>query len=258
MKIAPPFKTTLAAASFSIIFATASFAQSVADGPAPAPVDVDSSWSGSLSATVSVSTGNSSNTNVGLFGDAAKERGLYTHLLNGGYLYSEADGTTDQSKGYASYQLNRSFADGAFGLNDRFYGFGIVSGVYDEFGAYRDDYFAGAGLGYKAIDTAETKWTLDAAAGARYLGEPGSNIEPAARFASRFRTNVNERVTFSNDTSILWSPEDTLFVNDTALTAQLSDRLSARAGFRIDHHTNAPADSEPTDTLTYAGVTYGF
>jgi putative salt-induced outer membrane protein len=258
MKTAQFLKTAAAAAAIACLSATAALAQSVVDGPRAAPEEIDSSWSGSLSGTISVSTGNSSNTNVGLFGNAAKESGLYTHLLDGGYLFSEADGSTAQSKGFASYQLNRSFADGALGLNDRFYAFGIVSGIYDEFGAFRDDYFAGAGVGYKAIDTAATTWTLDTAAGLRYLGEPGSNIEPALRFASRYSHNVNERVTFSNDTSILFSPEDTLFVNDTALTAQLTETLSARAGFRIDHHTNAPDGTEPTDTLTYAGVTYGF
>ena len=258
MKIAQISKTVFVATAISFYATTGAFAQSVVDGPREVPEDLSSDWSGSLSATLSVSTGNSSNTNIGLFGNAAKESGLYTHLLDGGYLFSEADGSTVQSKGFGSYQLNRSFADGALGLNDRFYGFGIVSGVYDEFGAFRDDYFGGLGLGYRAIHTEETTWTLDTAGGLRYLAEPGSNIEPALRVASRFSTNVNERVTFKNDTSILWSPEDTLFVNDTSLTAQLTESLSARAGFRIDHHTNAPDGSDPTDTLTYAGVTYGF
>lgn len=258
MTLAKIFASNLAAVSLMALTIGSASAQSVADGPKAVPEGISSTWSGSLSGTVSVSTGNSSNTNIGLFANAAKESGLYTHLLDGGYLFSESDGSTAQSKGYASYQLNRSFGDGAFGLNDRFYGFGIVSGIYDEFGAFRDDYFAGLGLGYKAIDTEATVWTLDAAGGIRYLGEPGSNIEPAARIASRYKTNVNERVTFNNDTSILWSPEDTLFVNDTSLTAQLTDTLSARAGFRIDHHTNAPDGTDPTDTLTYAGVTYGF
>lgn len=245
MTISKSLKTALATASCLALLSGTASAE-------------DTAWNGSLSATLSVSTGNSSNSNIGLFGSANKTTGLYTHLLDGGYLYSEADGSTSQSKGYGSYQLNRSFGDGALGLNDRFYGFGIISGIYDEFGAFRDDYYAGVGLGYKAIDTAQTTWTLDASGGLRYLGEPGSNIEPAARIASRFSTNVNERVTFSNDTSILWSPEDTLFVNDLSLTAQLTDTLSARAGFRIDHHTNAPVGTDPTDTLTYAGVTYGF
>lgn len=251
-------KAAVAAIALATFSVTSVSAQSAVGDPQPVPIDINSSWSGSVAATLSVSTGNSSNSNIGLFANASKERGLLTHIISAGYLFSEADGETAQSKGFASYQLNRSFADGLFGLNDRFYGFGIVSGVYDEFGAFRDDYFAGVGLGYKAIDTAETQWSLDGAGGFRYLGEPGSEIEPAARFASRYSTNVNERVTFRNDTSILWSPEDTLFVNDTALTAQLTERLSARAGFRIDHHTNAPDGSDPTDTLTYAGISYGF
>lgn len=256
--LARAFKTPFTAACLAFCSITGAFAQSVVDGPKAAPENLGATWSGSVTGTLSVSTGNSSNSNIGLFADAARESGLYTHLLDGGYLYSEADGTTAQSKGFASYQLNRSFADGFLGLNDRFYGFGIVSGVYDELGAFRDDYFGGLGLGYRAIDTEETQWTLDASGGLRYLAEPGSSTEPAARFASRYSTSINERVTFKNDTSVLWSPEDTLFVNDTALTAQLTERLSARAGFRIDHHTNAPDGTDPTDTLTYAGVTYGF
>lgn len=218
----------------------------------------DKDWNGTLSVSASFATGNSDTRSFVLLGDANKTEGLLTHLVDVGYLFGSSGGDTSTNRIFGSYQLNRSFADGLYGLDDRFYGFAVGSAVIDELGAFREDFYGGAGIGYEVINTLDTQWTTDASIGLRYLGDPETSIEPAARIGSRYSTSVNDNVTFTNETFILWSPADTLFVNDLFITTQLTENFGLNAGIRIDHHTSPPNGAEATDTLTYFGITYGF
>ena len=217
-------------------------------------------WSGSVTAAASISTGNSESADLGVFGRMGTTRGLYTHELDLGYNYARAAGNVTTNKLYGGYQLNRSFADGLLGLNDKFYGFGTLRGVYDKEGAYRHDYFVGAGLGYNIVATPQTQWSVEAGPGVRFYDVPtlGNTGALAIRGASRFRYVVSPTVSFDNDTYLIWSNDDTNLINDSAFKFGLTENLSARLGVRINHHTNPPATYKSTDTTTYAGVTYGF
>lgn len=219
-----------------------------------------STWSGTIYGTAAVSTGNSESTDIGIFARGGKTVGLYTHEVDAGYSYASDGDNTTKNKFYGGYQLNRSFADGKFGLDDRFYAYGTARGIYDQEGAFRHDYFLGAGAGYKVIDTAQTRWRLEAGPGIRFYDRPTLDFDGdvAFRFASRFRHDVSETVGFENDTYAILSSNDTNLINDSAFRVGLSENLSARLGFRINHHTNPPAGFEATDTTTYAGISYAF
>lgn len=218
-------------------------------------------WNGDITATASASTGNSDTTDVGIFGRAGTTRGLLTHEVNGGFAYATGDGETTKNKFYGGYQLNRSFADGAFGLDGSTYGYATVRSVFDQLGAYRHDHFVGVGLGKVIVNNDTARWTLEGGPGVRYLdGNNGgdSEINVAARLASRFNYSLNDNVGFRNDTTVLWAPEDTAIINDAFLRFGLSENLDAKLGLLIEYHTNPPAGLETTDTTTYVGIGYRF
>ena len=80
--------------------------------------------------------------------------------------------------------------------------------------------------------------------------------EFALRGFSDFDYQFNENVAFYNDTEVLWASSDTYIWNESGVTAKLTENISARASFRVDHHTNPPAGSVGTDTTTRFGIVY--
>jgi|GEM_PF-3198854 len=218
------------------------------------------SWGGDITATASASTGNSDTTDIGIFGRAGTTRGLLTHEFSGGYAYATGADETTKNKAYGAYQLNRSFADGLWGLDGRTYGYATVRGVFDQLGSFRHDYFAGVGLGHVIISDDRTRWTLEAGPGFRYVdaNEGDSELNIAFRAASRFNYALNDNVGFRNDTTVLWAPEDTAIINDTFLRFGLSENLDAKLGLLIEYHTNPADGNADTDTTTYAGIGYRF
>jgi len=217
-------------------------------------------WGGDITGTASLTSGNTETADVGIFGRAGVTRGLLTHELSGGYSYATGGDETTKNKAYGAYQLNRSFADGLWGLDGNTYAYGITRGVFDQLGAFRHDYFVGVGLGRIIVNDNRTRWTLEAGPGVRYVkaNEGDGEFNIAARAASRFNYALNENVGFRNDTTVLWSPKDTAIINDTFLRFGLSDNLDAKLGLLVEYHTDPAAGLDNTDTTTYAGIGYRF
>ncbi len=65
-------------------------------------------------------------------------------------------------------------------------------------------------------------------------------------------------MTFTNVTDMLYAQESTQLGNSTAITASLTDSLSARVSFDVRYDTNPPRGFEDTDTATKIAVVYGF
>ena len=80
--------------------------------------------------------------------------------------------------------------------------------------------------------------------------------ELGLRGASKITLDVNENVSFYNNSEILWSSSDTYLWNDFGLTAQITGNLGARASIRVDHHTDVLPGVENTDTITRFGLVY--
>jgi len=217
-------------------------------------------WGGDVTGTASVTTGNSDTTDIGVFGRMGTTRGLLTHEFSGGYGYATGADETTKNKLYGAYQLNRSFADGKWGLDGRTYGYATVRTVFDQLGAFRHDHFVGVGLGHVIVSDDRTRWTLEAGPGFRYTkaNDGGGEFNIAARAASRFNYAVNDNVGFRNDTTVLWSPDDTAIINDTFLRFGLSENLDAKLGLLVEYHTDPAEGNDNTDTTTYAGIGYRF
>ncbi len=220
----------------------------------------DNGWTGEASLSGSQTTGNTETTDAGLGLKLEKQTEKWRHKFNANADYGKVSGTKNKKDWALGYQLDRD-------VNDRLYVYGNGNYFQDDFGAYKDGYFLGTGLGYKAVLPDPVSWNLEGGVGYRSqkvrlaAGTPGGAAserqnELALRGFSDFDYAFNENVSLYNDTEITYAKSDTYIWNETGITAQLMGNLAARASFRIDHHTDVPVGFENTDTITRIGVVY--
>ncbi len=224
----------------------------------------DNGWSGEASVTGSKTTGNTETEDLGLGVKLEKQVNVWRHKFNAQADYGEVDDDKNKERWSLGYQLNRD-------LNERAYIYGNADYFQDSFGAYKDGYFAGAGMGYKVITPEPTGWNLEGGVGYRsqkargYLDdevtpnvwvESDRESEVALRGFSDFDYNLNENVSLFNDTEIIWSDSDTYIWNEVGITADLMGNLAARASYRVDYHTDVPPGTDDTDTVARFGVVY--
>lgn len=252
-------KTLCAAvAATALMSATPSFAQSsMLDG-----------WSGEASLTGSKTTGNTETTDLGLGLNLKKESDKWRHTFRASADFGRVSGDTNKERYVLGYQLDRD-------LTDRLYAYGNADYFQDGFGAFKDGYFIGTGLGYKVVEPAPLGWDVEAGLGYRsqkpriaagttqavidQLIEDdliGRQNELAARGASKLTYDFNDAVSAYNNSEVIWSDSDTYLWNELGLTANLAGNLAARASYRIDHHTDVLPGTEKTDTITRFGIVY--
>lgn len=220
----------------------------------------DNGWTGEASLTGSKTTGNTETTDIGLGIKLKKQADVWRHKFDATADYGEVSGNKNRNRWSLGYQIDRD-------VSERLYVYGNADYFQDDFGAFKQGYFLGTGLGYKAVLPEPMSWNLEGGVGYRSqksrlaAGTPGgaasiTESEFAVRGFSDFDYQFNESVSLYNDTEIVWSDSDTYIWNETGLTAQLMGNLAARASFRIDHHSDVPLGLENTDTITRVGIVY--
>jgi len=220
-----------------------------------------SDWSGEASANGSRTTGNTDTQDFGLGLKLQKEAGPWTHKFKANADFGEVNGVSTRERFDLGYQIERD-------INDRLYVYGNGDYYSDQFGAFQDGYFIGAGLGYKVILPEPIGWSLEGGAGFRSQTEQDTiaadlsiidgdtSNEIGLRGRSDFDYKFNDNVSLYNDTEIIWSSSDTYVWNEVGITAQLIGNLAARASYRVDYHSNPPLGSVSTDTISRIGVVY--
>lgn len=213
-------------------------------------------WSGEAAFSGSKTTGNTDTTDIGGALHLQKVRDLWKHKFDTTYDLGTASGVDNKNRWTLGYQLDRQ-------INERLYAFGKANYFTDDFGPFKNGSFLGAGLGYEALNTDATKWSVESGGG--YRSQKTRNVghifaattdEFALRGGSSFSYQLNESVSFFNNSEIIWSDSDTYIWNDIGLTAKVAGNLSARFNFRVDHHTDVPVGIKNTDTITRAALVY--
>jgi len=237
-----------------------------------APAMAQDGWSGEASLSGSRTTGNTDTTDLGLALNLAKDTDIWGHTFYATADFGRVDGDQNKERYTIGYQLDRN-------LSERLYVFGNGDYYRDEFGAFEEGYYLGAGVGYKLVLPTPLGWDIEGGAGFRSqqptdvvptaqqlidltadelldLTDPDRQNEFALRGASKLTYDFNDNVSLYNNSEILWSASDTYLWNEIGITANLAGNLAARASYRIDHHTDVPPGTENTDTITRIGVVY--
>ncbi|MAK60883.1 MAG: hypothetical protein CMK09_07885 [Ponticaulis sp.] len=220
-------------------------------------------WSGEGAFSASTSTGNTETSQLGLGLNLNYKTGRWIYGVNASADYGETDGTETQNRylfgGKADVQLG-----------DKLFGFGQGSYESDEFSGFESRIFVGGGLGYHIFESETLKWNVRGGPGFKIdevrpvmangmLVTPGETVESFSAIGnSDFAFNFNDNVGLTNVTTGLYAEESTQLTNTTALTATLTNALSARMSFDVRHDTNPPMGFESTDTVTKASLVYNF
>lgn len=232
---------------------------------APPAAAEGATWSGEGSISAGVTTGNTETTDVGVGIDVDRQSQLWTLGLEALVDYGETDGLETENRFFLAGQIDRQ-------INDRMYGFARTSYERDEFSGFESRTFIGGGLGYQILKGDNATWSVE--------GGPGLKIDEvretsrtlmdgtvvpveatteesvSAIGASNFRYDFNDNVALTNNTDLLYAQESTQLGNVIALTATLTETLSARISLDVRHDTNPPSGFESTDTATRFSLVY--
>lgn len=223
-------------------------------------------WSGEGNLGAGVTTGNTDTIDVGIGLKLAKDFDPWKVSVEGGYDFGQVDGVDNRNRWYVGGQGQRDFTD-------RIYGFVNASYEEDQFSGFDSRLFAGVGAGYHIFKEKPLTWAVEVAPGYRRsvvadavdIGPPAVITAPgftandfAVRGSSRFAYDFNDKVTFTNDTDVIWSDTSTQTINTAAVTAQLTEKISGRVSFEVRNDTNPPDGFVSTDTATRVAVVYGF
>lgn len=227
----------------------------------------ENGWSGEGSLSAGVTTGNTETTDLGLGIDVARQMNLWKVGVVASADYGETEGEETKNRIFLGTNLDRQ-------INDRLFGFGQLSYEQDEFSGFESRAFIGGGLGYEVLNSDATQWTVRGGPGLKIdeieavldtTTVPSTIVTPAsteesfgATAQSNFAHQFNENVAFTNDTSVLYAETSTQIGNVAAITATLTNALSARVSFEVRHDTDPVDGFESTDTISRVSLVYGF
>lgn len=227
-----------------------------------APAFAADGWTGEGAISAAATTGNTETTDLGLSLKGARQMGDWRVKANAAADYGETNSSETRNRWGLGGQVDRD-------LTDRFYLFGGATYEQDQFSGYDSRFYVGPGAGYRVLTGERTKWALEAGPGyrrdevqARVVSgvRLGSATEEGfgARAASRFSHKFNEAVGFTNDTDVIYGDLSTQIVNSAAITAKLTDALSARVSFDVRNESDPQPGREDTDTATRFSLVFGF
>jgi len=129
-------------------------------------------------------------------------------------------------------------------------------------------------LGYKLINTDDTKFTVQAGAGYRRLrpeviikdssGEVVSRTpleatgDPIATAGADFSHAFNKATTLTNKFLVEAGSSNTLLTDALALTVKMSTKLALSVGYGVSDNTKPPAPLKKVDTVTTVNLVFSF
>jgi putative salt-induced outer membrane protein len=216
---------------------------------------VPEGFRGGLSLTGVATDGNTDTVDVGLGGRFTLGQGPINHTFGVSVEYGESDDERDRNRALGVYDVS-------YDLTPRAYVFGLGRGEYDEFGSRNEqDYFLGAGPGFRIFNQPELAWRVQAGPGVRYtkdIEDGDTATDLAGIVSSRIYYQVTDDMFVSNDTDVLYSDVDTLISNELALNTRIAGPISGRVGLRTDYSTDPADGQESTDNRLSLGVVYSF
>ncbi len=243
----PPRMLTLIASGAFLLPASV-FAQ---DAPAPDAAELGWTGSGELGAFQSSGNTKSIGGTAGLA--LTKESENWRLKLRALGDYQRTNGVTSREQAVAAFEPN-------YKINERLYAYGLGQYERDKFQGFSSRFTASGGLGYQVIKTERTK--LDVKVGPAWrktnFVSGGSTSSIAGLLDTNFGYKISPTVTFTQDTSAYVESKNSSLLSLTGINAKLSDKLTARLSYQVDHETKPPVGLKKTDTLTRFTLLFGF
>ncbi|HKJ94334.1 MAG TPA: DUF481 domain-containing protein [Gammaproteobacteria bacterium] len=169
--------------------------------------------------------------------------------------HQKQDGTTSAERYSTDGEVDYKFTDTR-------YTYGSASYDDDRFSGYDYETAVSVGYGWTLIDDGTTLLSVDTGPGYRYrkLKDPGASDEGGGeviyRASGRYETDVTETLRFRQSLEVKAGRSSTQTTSKTTLLNKMTDHLSLKVSYALDHETNVPAGKPKTNTRFTLGVAY--
>ena len=235
-----------------------------ADEAPPPPQGV---WIGKGQLGFLSSHGNSDSESLNANVDVLRYDGAWKNEIYVGGLYGKNSGIVSAERWETRGQSNYTISGDLFA-------FGGLRYEHDLFDGFQYQASVTGGLGYKLINTDDTKLTAQVGAGYRRLRPETIDKDPSGQVISRtpleatgdaiatvgvdFSHAFTKTTVFTNKFLMEAGSSDTLLHDDLALTVKMSDKLALSIGYGITDNTKPPAPLKKLDTVASVNLVFGF
>jgi putative salt-induced outer membrane protein len=253
------------------VIATALFfltpAVSVWADETPAPPAPQGVWTGKGQLGFLNSRGNSDAESINANIDMLRYDGPWKNEFYLGGLYGKSAGIVSAERWEARGQSN-------YTVSGNLFAFGGLRYEHDLFDGFQYQASVTAGMGYKFIDTVDTKLSGQVGAGYRRL-RPEDIIKNADGIVTQrilhdatgeaigtagvdFSHAFTKTTTLTNKFLIESGSANTLLHDDIALAVKMSNKLSLSVGYGITDNTHPPGTLRKVDTVTTVNLVFAF
>jgi putative salt-induced outer membrane protein len=234
---------------------------------APAPPPPMGVWLGKGQLGFLESRGNSDAESINGNVDLIRYDGAWKNEFFLGGLYGKNSGIVSAERWETREQSNYTVSGDLFV-------FGGLRYEHDLFDGFEYQASATGGVGYKFIDTADTKLTGQIGAGYRRLRPEDIFKDPDGAVTMRvphdatgdaiatagldFSHAFTKTTTLSNKFLVEAGSSNTLLHDDVALAVKMSDKLALSVGYGITDNTNPPGSLKKLDTVATVNLVFSF
>ncbi|WP_221902303.1 DUF481 domain-containing protein [Croceicoccus marinus] len=214
-------------------------------------------WTGKGEFGALASSGNSEDLGV-TAGFRTSRVGInWRHRINARFDFQSSDGDTTRERYLFAYEPS-------FDLSPRAFVFGLAQYEKDEIQGFSSRYSGSSGIGFRPFDRDGLRLELKGGPAWRRtvlvdpLMESEDDTYLAGLGAVELEWRIAESLTLTESANAFVHSDNSTFAALTGLEAGLGNRLKARLSYSIEHDTDPPENTKPTDTLSRISLIYDF
>ena len=215
-------------------------------------------WSGEGQIGGSITSGNTKDTGIAVGVRLAKDGLQWRHAI-------DALADFQRTNGVKTREAFRFGYEAEYVISESWYAYGLVQWQRDKFAGIGRRFTESLGIGHVLIDSPSLEFEIrggPALRQTRFVATPTLPERSLNRLNIRgsglFAWNISDALRFTEEFGALAGSGNTTLYSRAALTAALTDVLSARLSFDVEHETNPPPGVVTTDTSTRASLVYDF
>jgi len=215
-------------------------------------------WSGEGQVGGSVTSGNTKETGIAVGVKLAKDGLKWRHEIDALANFQRTNGVKTREAFRFGYEAD-------YAISEAWYAYGLLQWQRDKFAGIGRRFTESVGIGRILIDSPSVEFEINggpALRQTRFIATPTLPERNENRLTFRgsgmFAWTISEDLRFTEEFGTLAGSGNTTFYSRAALTAALTDVLSARLSFDVEHETNPPPGILKTDTSTRASLVYDF
>jgi putative salt-induced outer membrane protein len=215
-------------------------------------------WSGEGQVGGFVTSGNTKDSGIAVGVKLNKEGLHWRHAI-------DALADLQRSNGVKTREAFRLGYEADYFVANNWFVYGLLQWQRDKFAGYSRRFTESLGIGHIIWDSPAISFEVNGGPALRQTRFIATSTLPArntskinVRGTGLFAWTIRDGLKFTEEVGVLWGSGNSTYYSRSALTASLTDVLSARLSFDVDHETRPPPGVARTDTATRASLVYDF